>query len=93
MPLAIAGVYKRKEYGWFVVWLALVIVGVKFLGIGGGLGGFIIAEGLYRTIKSPTYSTGEKILLFIGYVLGGVAIAVLITFILLILVHGITGGE
>jgi len=76
----ISGAYQRKEYGWFAATILVVIFGAKLAGIGGSVGGILALEGIYRTLKNQSYSTGKKVLFSLGYTVAGVALAAVIVF-------------
>ena len=71
--------------------LVLVILGQRLAGIGGALGGALIAWGLSRTIRNPDYSKGKKILYSILYVAGGVVLAVIMAAVLIGVIPGLFG--
>ena len=79
MDNSITGAFKKKEYGWFALLIASVVIGAQWFGIAGAVGSTIISYGLYRSIKNPVYATGKKILMSSAYVIGGA----IVTFVIL----------
>jgi hypothetical protein len=56
IPLSIGGAYKRKEYGWFYLYIATTVIGARLLGLGGVVGGTLIVNAHldltpYRSLK------------------------------------------
>ena len=73
----IFGAYKRKEYGWFAFYIALVVIASRLGGVVGAVVSVLVVAGLYKTLKNPGYSTTRKTLLSILYAVGGVIVAYL----------------
>ncbi len=66
----IFGAYKRKEYGWFALYIAAVVIAWKLAGVVGGVVSVLVVAGIYKTVKSSA-STATKIALSTLYVVGG----------------------
>jgi hypothetical protein len=67
----IAGAYKRKEYGWFVAYISVVVLATRLGGALGAAMSILVMTVLYKIIKNTSYSTTKKILLSIGSIVGG----------------------
>ena len=78
----ITSAIKRREYGWFFLYIFVIIVGTRLAGIGGIVGASLIAFGLYRTNKNSSYSVLKKLVLPVAYVLGGVVATIIIATLL-----------
>jgi len=85
----ITGAFQRKEYGWFILYIALIVWGGQWLGLGGIIGGCLISFGLYEIIKRKNYSPTKKIVLAVGCVAIGVEIALGIAYGLIFTIKGI----
>ena len=66
------GAYKRKEYGWFVLLLVVLIATAQLAGLVGSAVSAVVLSLVYTTIKNDQYSLVKKILLSLAYVTGGV---------------------
>jgi hypothetical protein len=71
-PADISGAYKRKEYGWFIFYITVVVISARLAGIIGSIVSILVATALYKTVKNPAYSTTKKTVLSSAYVIGGI---------------------
>jgi hypothetical protein len=78
----IAGAYKRKEYGWFIFYIASLVISQRLAGIVGAVVSVLVATTLYKTIKSATYSRTKKIVLSLAYIIVGVVATLVISVML-----------
>ncbi|MDB5258952.1 MAG: hypothetical protein JWO73_160 [Candidatus Taylorbacteria bacterium] len=69
------GQNKKPFDAWNALDIALLVIGWKLFGLGGGIGAAIISFGLRKTITNSLYSKGKKTLYSALYVLGGLIIA------------------
>lgn len=67
---------------WYLFYILAVIIGQKILGLGGFIGGGLIAFGLHRTLLNDNISKTKKWIYSLLYVVAGVAISFAILFIL-----------
>jgi hypothetical protein len=68
----ITGAYKRKEYGWFVFYIATVVICARLAGAIGAAVSVLVVFYLYRAINNSAYSATKKVVLSAVYVIGGV---------------------
>jgi hypothetical protein len=78
MTNSINDTLKRKEYGWFVFFIAALVASARLAGVIGAVGAALILSGLYKVIKNETFSIKKKIGLSSVLIVGGITVILLI---------------
>lgn len=72
MKNSITNTYKNKEYGWYVVYIFIIVVSFRIAGLIGLIASVLVISGLYKVAKNSEFSKKKKVLLSAVYVVCGI---------------------
>jgi hypothetical protein len=70
----IAKAYERKDYGWYIAFIMIIVIATRFGGAIGAACSVVVISLLYSTVKNENYSKNKKLVLSTVYLVGGLIV-------------------